>query len=288
MKRIACIIVTYNRLQLLKECINSLKNQTYSSFDIIVVNNGSSDGTQEWLLGQKDIRTITQENLGGAGGFYTGMKTAYDDGYEWVWMMDDDGVAEKAQLENLLEGAENCQSKFLNALVCNICNPELLSFSLVLNGSVIKRVDEAKQQSFIFDSINPFNGTLIHRDVIERIGFVKKEMFIWGDEIEYTLRAKMAGFKQFTITSAIHFHPSIKSPQLRIIPFIKRYTVDVPSNKERAYIKYRNNGYICHTYYPNKEIIEKMKYAIYFITHLKFKEYISFLKWFNRGKKNLF
>ena len=53
MKRIhdvACIVVTFNRLPLLKKCLNSIRNQTNKDFDIIVVNNGSTDGTKEWLV----------------------------------------------------------------------------------------------------------------------------------------------------------------------------------------------------------------------------------------------
>lgn len=288
MKNIACIIVTYNRLQLLKECINSLKNQTNTSFDIIVINNGSTDGTKEWLLCQKSIRTITQDNLGGAGGFYTGMKAAYEEGYEWIWMMDDDGVADRTQLENLLDGADMCHSKFLNALVCNIENHDLLSFSLICEGSEIKRVEDANKHSFIFNSINPFNGTLIHRDVIEKIGYIKKEMFIWGDEKEYTLRAQKAGFVPCTITSAIHFHPKFKSQLLGIIPGVKKFSVDIPQNKERAYIKFRNNGYLCKTYYPTQQFKIVLKYTLYYVLRLRFKELAIFYKFFQRGQKNIF
>ena len=243
MNKVACIVVTYNRVELLKNCISSLHSQTCGGFDIIVVNNGSTDGTKEWLSTQNDIVTINQDNVGGAGGFYTGMKTAIERGYDWVWMMDDDGETEAHQLEELLNGAERLDSKFVNALVCNINNKEQLAFGLVHNGKGLTNVDETKAYKEIPDSINPFNGTMIHRDVIEKIGFIKKEMFIWGDEMEYTYRARSNGYKLFTITNAIHYHPPIKSKQCNIFPFIRRYTVDVPGNKQRAYIKYRNNVY---------------------------------------------
>ncbi len=288
MKKVANIIVTYNRLQLLKECVKSVREQTFDDFDIIVVNNGSIDGTEKWLSSQSDIITITQENLGGAGGFYTGMKTAFEKGYEWVWLMDDDGVADSKQLECLLQGAETCQSKYVNALVCNIADNTSLSFPLILDGAVIKSTEKAKKESYIKDSINPFNGTLIHRDVIKKIGFIKKEMFIWGDEIEYTQRAKTNGFVQYTITSAIHYHPTIKSPEERIVPFLGKYTVSIPANKERAFIKYRNYGYICKTYFPQEEAKEKLKYALYFLPRFKIKQFCNFIKYFNRGKNNNF
>ena len=71
---VACVVVTYNRLGCLKQCLNALRNQSCQQFDIIVVNNGSTDGTKEFLDSQKDIIVIHQQNLGGAGGFYAGMK----------------------------------------------------------------------------------------------------------------------------------------------------------------------------------------------------------------------
>ena len=72
------------------EVIDALRKQTYNDYQIVVVNNGSTDGTEKWLSQQRDIITITQENLGGAGGFFAGMKYVAEHGYEYCWIMDDD------------------------------------------------------------------------------------------------------------------------------------------------------------------------------------------------------
>ena len=107
MKQVLITVVTYNRIRDLGKCIDALRNQTHSDFDILVVNNGSSDGTKEWLEQQGDIITINQENMGGAGGFYSGMRYMIDHDYQWLLMMDDDGIADKDELKNLLEKYEN-------------------------------------------------------------------------------------------------------------------------------------------------------------------------------------
>ena len=91
-KKVGIVVVTYNRYELLKEVIDALRQQTYQDFQIIVVNNGSTDGTSNWLSLQEDIITITQRNVGGAGGFYTGMKFVAENGYEFCWIMDDDVI----------------------------------------------------------------------------------------------------------------------------------------------------------------------------------------------------
>ena len=67
--KVYVFIVTYNRLSLLKKTINSLRKQTHPIDNLCVINNGSTDGTYEWLLEQQDLTVIHQENLGGAGGF---------------------------------------------------------------------------------------------------------------------------------------------------------------------------------------------------------------------------
>ena len=76
---IIAVVVTYNRMELLKRNIRCLQqNKPISS--IVIVNNGSTDGTTEWLAAQEGLTIINQTNVGGAGGFYTGIQyftTAY-------------------------------------------------------------------------------------------------------------------------------------------------------------------------------------------------------------------
>lgn len=286
--KIACIVVTYNRLCLLKKCLENLNNQTYSNFDIIVVNNNSTDGTQEWLSNKKNLHVINQENLGGAGGFYAGMKYAYEHGYDWIWMMDDDGQPDSKQLECLIDGAQRTRSFFLNALVCNINDKSRLSFGLVLNNSNIDTVEEAQKFTEIQSSINPFNGTLIHRAVIDKIGLIKKEMFVWGDEFDYVFRVRNAGFSMFTIPSAIHYHPSSRANYGNIIPFVGKYKVLLPPKKRRE-IKYRNLGYLHKNYYGAKTILRTMLgYSMYYLFRLDFIGFISFVRSYSRGYRNIF
>lgn len=286
MKSIACIVVTYNRLNLLKRCVNSVRNQKLNDFDLFVINNGSTDGTKEWLESQRDLITINQDNLGGAGGFYTGMKTAYEQGYEWIWMMDDDGVADSSQLYELHNTSNNNGLLFTNALVINIDDPNKLSFGLQLQDKIIFDRQEALRHKYI-DNINPFNGTYINRKLIDNIGLIKKEMFIWGDEKEYGLRAKSQGFKYYTITSAIHYHPTIKAKNENVFPFIGKIKVQLkPENFSHYY--YRNIGFIYSTYYRDRVWRPLFAYTVYFLLRFKIRELKKFLKYYINGINNKF
>ena len=98
---IVAVVVTYNRIELLKRTVRCLQqNKPVSS--IVVVNNGSTDATAEWLKTQPGLIVISQANVGGSGGFYTGMQYAYQAGADWIWCMDDDVFPRADCLEQLL------------------------------------------------------------------------------------------------------------------------------------------------------------------------------------------
>ena len=81
---IIAVVVTYNRIELLKRTVRCLQQNKPGS-SIVVVNNGSTDATAEWLKTQSGLTVINQANVGGSGGFYTGMQYAYQAGADWIW-----------------------------------------------------------------------------------------------------------------------------------------------------------------------------------------------------------
>ena len=105
---INCVVVTYNRLNLLQENILALKQQTFPLHKIFIVNNCSTDGTHEFLdsLSNDSQMEIIHlpENKGGAWGFYEGIKQAVLAGCDYVWIMDDDTIPTKNALEELTKG----------------------------------------------------------------------------------------------------------------------------------------------------------------------------------------
>ena len=90
------VIVTYNRLELLKECIENCIRQTTQFAKIIIINNCSTDGTEAYLQQYKsDARFVISnqaENLGGAGGFRVGLELAGKEELDWVLIIDDDAM----------------------------------------------------------------------------------------------------------------------------------------------------------------------------------------------------
>lgn len=92
---ISVIIPTYNRVQLLRETVESVRNQTFRDFEIIVVNDGSTDGTSEWLRAQRDLRVVEQENSGIAASRNRGAAMAEGN---WLAFLDHDDLWAREKL----------------------------------------------------------------------------------------------------------------------------------------------------------------------------------------------
>lgn len=203
MEKVIAVVVSYNRQALLSECITALRNQTRKPDAILVVNNGSTDNTAEWLQSQQDIFHITQGNEGSGGGFNTGINWAYQKGYSWIWCMDDDGYPDQYALHALLE-VDTPQRSLLNCAVINKDNKK----SFVWNTGGYKSIDDV-QELLIPGIGHPFNGTLLHRAIVEKVGAPKSSLFLWGDETEYYYRiVQQSKIPVFTVSTSIHYHPA--------------------------------------------------------------------------------
>jgi rhamnopyranosyl-N-acetylglucosaminyl-diphospho-decaprenol beta-1,3/1,4-galactofuranosyltransferase len=203
MEKVIAVVVTYNRQTLLAECISALRNQTRRPDAILVVNNGSTDNTEAWLKSQSDVFCVTQANVGSSGGFSTGINWAYQQGYSWIWCMDDDGYPKADALEKLLDHCED-EMVLRNCAVIDKADKKTFVWK-TQHYTTIDQVD-----CDVIEGIgHPFNGTLLHRKIVERVGVPKPKLFLWGDETEYYYRiVKKNKIPVCTIAQSIHYHPA--------------------------------------------------------------------------------
>jgi rhamnopyranosyl-N-acetylglucosaminyl-diphospho-decaprenol beta-1,3/1,4-galactofuranosyltransferase len=220
---VGAVIVTYNRRSLLTQVIDSLLAQTRPVDHIYIVDNASTDGTTEYLSSLKIPRMTIRRmptNTGGAGGFFCGMKWAFDEGHEWIWLMDDDLSPAYDCLEKLLSGrvtCPECEAPPAPAIIplrlnrdgtvaewssrkINLSNPLIRRFRSDLVCDLYSDPSTAPAVIPVIDFT--FEGPLFHRKVPEQIGFPRAEFFIYCDETEYALRMQRFGFNKPLCVSA--------------------------------------------------------------------------------------
>jgi rhamnopyranosyl-N-acetylglucosaminyl-diphospho-decaprenol beta-1,3/1,4-galactofuranosyltransferase len=209
--RVVAVVVTFNRLGLLRDLVARLREVSEVD-EILVIDNASSDGTGEWLTGAGVTHRTLPDNRGGAGGFHDGMAWAMERGADLAWLMDDDGMPDPDCLASLLARRE--EFDFWGPVVVDEADPDRLVFPIRLPGGtrVVHRMDDvvgAAVDGLIRDVVIPFNGVLVTRELVERIGLPREEFFIWGDDHEYRLRAERAGGRIATVVGARVLHPSV-------------------------------------------------------------------------------
>jgi GT2 family glycosyltransferase len=204
-QQVCAVVVTYNRKDLLRECIQALLAQTHSVSLIWVFNNISTDGTLEMLTEEfpaerfPQVRVTTlPDNIGGAGGFHEGIKNAAQAGFEWLWLMDDDTIAEPNALAELFAARnrfeEGDQPDLLGSKVVwtdGTLHP--MNMNWVDQRDLEKNFRAAAAQAVPIRSAT-FVSFLVNRRFVHEFGLPIRDYFIWADDVEYSGRILRENF----------------------------------------------------------------------------------------------
>lgn len=194
------IIVTHNRLSLLKECLEHVESQTAAAERIIVVDNASEDGTRQYLRTKKaeDARYVIIEcaqNAGGAGGFEKGVEfvcALYDrEQTECVLFIDDDAMLDADYMEKILEQRRMHRSHqaFAGTVETNGAVDLFHRRRKGKYGIMLKCCPDNDYEKEVFEcDIASFCGMVVDTDIIKKAGLPCGEYFIWNDDVEYSLR----------------------------------------------------------------------------------------------------
>lgn len=214
--KIAVIVVTYNRSKLIAECLRGILDQTRPVDQIFLIDNNSTDNTSELFNNEfsnyKNISyTKLKQNTGSAGGFNFGVDLAYKAGYDWMWFLDDDITPENNCLSKMLE-YQNI-SGCIHPSKYDINKKEFLWEPIfdpaIGRASFLNNISFKNGKDFTFVNIGCFEGMLIKRDVIKKIGLPDPRFFIAGDDTLY-------GFVASLFTNVIF----VKEAKIRkLLPF---------------------------------------------------------------------
>jgi rhamnopyranosyl-N-acetylglucosaminyl-diphospho-decaprenol beta-1,3/1,4-galactofuranosyltransferase len=217
--KVLAVVVTFNRQKLLARCIENIQNQSRPPDEILVINNSSTDSTEEFLTKEK-INFITQPNLGSAGGWHRGLSYAQINNFDTCWLMDDDGYPDKFSLEKLCKEFSTTTSCLSSIVVeeeqtdrfvfpmpkLNNKNlPVLTSFQRKFTSIHSKSLSNQAQYPFV----HLFNGALISILATKKIGNVETDFFMMGDEVDYFFKLRSVG-EVASLMDAKHYHPAVR------------------------------------------------------------------------------
>lgn len=242
MRRVTALIVTYNRLNLLKESICAVLNQEFSINHVIVIDNNSSDGTSQYLQSITDPRVIVKKlnkNLGGAGGFYEGVRYFQDHlNDDFLWIMDDDTIPSETCLNELYSVATRYPN--FGFLASNVRwvdgTPAAMNIPSIDGGNWNASAQSAKDPLYPVLKSASFVSLLVSRTAISKVGLPIKEFFIWGDDVEFTERISN-NFRCYFVPQSIAIHKTKTNTGVNIIfekNRLNRYFYDVRNKFYRA------------------------------------------------------
>lgn len=238
-ERVCAVVVTFRRPQLLRECLRALESQTRPVDHILVIDNASGDETPDIVRDEFARAELVQleTNSGGAGGFAEGTKRAFEAGFDWMWLMDDDGRPAPDCLEQLLAPAHP-----LAAMVPLQQNSDGKQYGFfrwrgrgvdvtpeVVRGAVPVKGDYAFA----------FVGPLISRKVVEKIGLPRADFFIWFDDWEYALRVRHRSRADIILVPGALFHHDFGGKE-REFSFLGRKTWRSEQPPWKTYYEARN------------------------------------------------
>ena len=233
--RVAAVVVTYNRLPLLQQCLRALAAQNAHLEAIWVIDNASTDGTQTAVQAmhlENLVYRNTAKNLGGAGGFASGVKKAAMAGDDALRLMDDDTIPEPEALQNLLECDRKLEGKY-GWLSSRALAPDGTDQPMNRQRKTPYTDVEGYTENQVPAVMASFVSLFLRTDIVKKFGIPIADFFIWSDDWEYTRR----------ISKEL---PCYVASESRVVHAMKNpgtvnIATDVPARWERYRYFYRND-----------------------------------------------
>jgi rhamnopyranosyl-N-acetylglucosaminyl-diphospho-decaprenol beta-1,3/1,4-galactofuranosyltransferase len=211
---VAVVVVTYNRAALLTRMLAGLAALDRTPDAVIVVDNASTDHTATVLDGVTDLKLQVirpDDNLGGAGGFHAGVAAAFEQGFDRIWLMDDDVVPAPDCLDVLMAVDEDCLMAVREDTAGRLVEKAAITFDLrnplrmKPKTAMVETVygSRARMPELVEIENVAFEGFLVRRRVVEAIGLPDPGYFIFYDDVDFALRARRAGFRIWAVRDAV-------------------------------------------------------------------------------------
>lgn len=215
--KVAVIVLNWNGKEFLKTCLDSLQTQTFRNFKVILVDNGSSDNSAEFVRDNyPDVEVIAiNKNCGFAKGNNIGIQAALkDDDVKYIALLSNDTKVEPDWLKELVKVAEldkqvgSCQPKMLST-----GNPKIidaLGIAINKNGAAIQvgyGTEDTGQHNQVKEIFGPCAGSVLYkREMLMHVGLFDEDFFIYYEDVDLALRARLAGWRSMYVPKAVVYH----------------------------------------------------------------------------------
>lgn len=238
--KVAVVIINWNSWAHMEGCLMSLRETAYRDMTVVVVDNASSDDSVDKIAARfHDVVILRNEkNLGTSGGNNTGMRYALDNGFDYVWLLNNDTIVPPETLGSLVAKAE-ADPKL--GLLTPVLYDEHARDNVQYTGSVFQR-DRFRVWHYhtlaempSFDNPDTWiwsTAVLIKRAVLEQIGLMDEQLFVYCDDMEFCAKAIKHGFKCGVDTASKLYHKSHFDGNQRSLPLHYYYYIT-------------RNSYIC-------------------------------------------
>jgi len=275
------VIVTFNKLNFLKKCLDGVLKSSDLLHKIVVVNNASTDGTERYLadINRKNHQLVVineMENLGGAAGFNRGIKEAMQLKADAVWVMDDDTIPTRETLVALIAARQNVQAEFNSwgVLASNVrwTDGSAALMNVPQSG---KPWNQSKNSNLITIDSSSFVSMYINAIAVKRLGLPISDFFIWGDDVEFSHRISTQ-YPSFCVTDSHVLHKMAQNQKVDIL-------TDDKKRVPRYFYDVRNKMYMA----KKQGFRARMRYGIHFcavIVRVLFTSQYKMLKVFTMFK----
>lgn len=216
---VAIVITAWNQIQVTAECLASVLALSYASFEVIVVDNGSTPSLAPYLRNQfPQVHFLRHnKNMGFAAGYNLGLQYALEKGFEYVFLLNNDTLVEPSCLSELVAALQNEPDVSLVMPKIYYADDVTRIWSVGANYRPVLRelkddwrgtLDEACPVSTRPRQIEfaPFCAVLLRREVLETIGLLDEQFFLYYEDLDYCRRMGAVGYRLQMIPTAVLWH----------------------------------------------------------------------------------
>lgn len=212
--KVAVVVLNYKGWQDSIKCVKSLFAQTYPTFHVVLIENGSHDGSAEELRKLKDPHLTYMEeeaNTGFTGGVNIGIRWAMENSYDCVALFNNDAHAEPDWLENLVRAMQRTNASVVTGLLLSTdgihiddAGDDYSTWGIPSLRVEQKPVSYAPESGFVFGATG--GATLYKVSLLQEIGLFDDVFFAYNEDVDIDWRTQLAGHKVYYEKSAVAYH----------------------------------------------------------------------------------